>query len=105
MIESQYNKSVTVQRLADEEESGYTEAYEDYITNVACHIQPLDDSYGQDIEGNFGKDWLMFCAVADIAEGDRIIDGSEEYRVVSVESYRFLGEPRHMELRIRKSNP
>ena len=103
-IERNFNKVVTVQRL-DADMVGYTEEYANHLLNVACHIQPLDDSYSQDIEGSFGKEWLMFCNVFDILEGDRIVDGSDEYRVVSVESYKFLCENRHMELRIRKANP
>lgn len=103
MIEDQYNKMVDVQRVVDD--SGNTEVYDDHITDLPCHIQPLDETFVQDIEGNFGKDWMMFCAVNDILEGDKIIDGADEYRVTGVESFEFLGSPRHMELRIRKSNP
>lgn len=103
-IEKNYDKSVTVQRLDDEESTQYEE-YVNYLTGVACHIQPLDDSYTQDIEGNFGKEWLMFCGVRDILEGDRVVDGSIQYRVTAVESFRFLGQDRHMEIRLRRSNP
>ena len=103
-IEQNYDRSVTVQRL-DDQTSSYTEEYVNYLMSVPCHIQPLDDAYNQDVEGNFGKEWLMFCAVRDILEGDRIIDGAVEYRVVGVESFRFLGEDRHMEVRLRRSNP
>jgi hypothetical protein len=104
-IQSNFNKTVTVQRLTDDEESGYIEGYTTLATDVPCHIQPLDDSYSQDIEGNFGKEWLMFCCYRDVLEGDRIIDGTDEYRVVGVEKFNFLGQNRHMELRIRRSNP
>lgn len=103
MIDSQFDKEIDVQRLVDD--SGNTEVYEDHLLNLPCMIQPLDESYSQDIDGNFGKDWLMFCRAVDILEGDRIIDGSDQYKVLGVESYEFLGEIRHMEIRIRKSNP
>lgn len=103
-IESNYNKNVTIKRLVDESGNDNVEEYVEHLEDVPCHIQPLDDSYGQDIEGSFGKEWLMFCDVQDILEGDRVIDGEIEYRVVSVESYDFLGVPRHMELRIRRAN-
>lgn len=101
-IQDMYNKIVDTQRVVDD--SGNTEVYENHIEDLPCHIQPFDDAFSQDIDGNFGKDWLMFCDVVDILEGDRIVDGAIEYKVVSVESFEFLGAPRHMELRIRRSN-
>ena len=101
-IQDQYNNMVTVQRVIDD--SGNTEVYDDHIVDLPCVIQPFDDSYNQDIDGNFGKEWLMFCDVNDILEGDRIVDGVIEYKVVSVESFEFLGKVRHMECRIRRSN-
>lgn len=100
MIESNYDKTIKTQRLTDE--SGDREYFDDYLTGVACHIQPLEESFIEDLDGNFGKDWIMFCGVLDIKEGDRIIDGTTEYKVVGVESFKFLDEDRHMEIRIRK---
>lgn len=100
-IEQNYNKSATVQRL-DDDESGIGEEYANYLVNIACHIQPLDDSFGIDVDGSFGKSFLMFCGVNDILEGDKIIVGSDSYKVVGVDSYEYLGEKRHMELIIRK---
>jgi hypothetical protein len=102
MISDQYNKMVDVQRVIDD--SGNTEVYDDHITDLPCVIQPFDDAYSQDIDGSFGKEWLMFCDVNDILEGDRIVDGAVEYKVVSVESFEFLNKPQHMELRIRREN-
>lgn len=102
MIADQFDKTVDVKRLIDD--SGNTETYDDHLDDVPCMIQPLDEAYNQDIDGNFGKDFLMFCSVCDIMENDRIIDGTDEYRVVGIESFEFLNEPRHMELRIRISN-
>jgi len=104
MIENNYNQTVDVQRLTTV--SGNKKDYQDNLTNVACHIQPLDPSITQDIEGGFGKDKLMFCDVQDIEEGDRVIHGSDTYRVVGVEKYdNFLKRSNHMEvvLRIFKS--
>jgi hypothetical protein len=100
MIESNYDKTINTQRLTDE--SGDREYFDDFLTGVACHMQPLEESFTEDLDGNFGKDWIMFCAVLDIKEGDRIIDGTDEYKVVGVESFNFLDEDRHMEIRIRK---
>lgn len=100
-IEINYNKSVSIERF-DENESGIGEQYGTHLVNVPCHIQPLDESYSEDLAGSFGKDFFMFCGVADIVEGDRVIDGADEYRIYGVKSHNFLGKARHMELRIRK---
>jgi hypothetical protein len=95
-----YNKIVKTQRLYDE--SGIGEGYMDYLTGVRCHIQPSDDSFSEDLDGSFGKNFLMFCRVQDILEGDKIIDGTDEYKVVGEDSYHFNGGDKHTELIIRK---
>lgn len=102
-IEANYNKVVEVERLTDDE-SGDTQEYGVHLADVACMIQPLDDNFSEDIDGNFGKDYLMFSAPLDIKEGDRIIDGATEYRVVGFESF-DLTDQAHMEVRIREFNP
>lgn len=102
-IQDNYDKSVNVMRLVPGD--GDTQEYALHIEGVSCHIQPLDEAYTEDLDGNAAKDWLMFSDVADILEGDRIVDGSLEYKIVGLESYNFLGENRHMEIRIRLSNP
>lgn len=100
MIGLEYNESVNVMRLADVPATNKRE-FTTYIEGVSCHIQPLDPSLSTDIEGGFGKDWLMFCEPVDIQEGDRIVrDTLKEYRVTGVESYDFMGNP-HMEITIR----
>lgn len=104
MIENNYNQTIDVQRLATV--SGNKKAYSAHLSDVDCHIQPLDPSISQDIEGGFGKDKLMFCAVADIQEGDRVIHGSDTYKVVGIEKFdQFKKRSHHMEviLRIFKS--
>jgi hypothetical protein len=103
-IETNFNKSVTVQRLSVKTSHIGDEKYANHLTAVACHIQPLDESITEDLSGSFGKDYLMFAYVQDIVEGDQVVDGSDKYKVVGVESYEFLGQNRHMELRIRKYN-
>jgi len=101
-IEKFYNKSVEVYRLADDD-SGYGEVYALHLAEVNCGIQTLDDRFNEDIEGSFGKDFLMMCGVVDIKEGDRVIDGEVEYRVVGVEVYDMGNNP-HIELIIRTFN-
>lgn len=106
VIYDHYTRTVDVLRLVAGDND--TEQYETYLEGVRCHIQPLEDSYSEDLTGNFGKDWLMFTDQADILEGDKIVDQADaslEYKVVSKEAFEFRGRPRHMELRIRKSNP
>jgi hypothetical protein len=104
-IEANYDKTVIVERIADVDSGDAgEEEYKPHIASLSCHIQPLDESFSQDIDGQFGKDWILFCKVSDILEGDRITDGSDVYRVVGVETFNFLGENRHMEIRIREYN-
>lgn len=96
-----YDREVTTKRLAGVPDTD-KDAYEEYLEGVSCHIQPLDESFSEDIQGNFGKDWLMFCEVADILEDDLVIDGEVQYKVVGVEKFFFLGQNRHMEVRLRR---
>ena len=106
MIDAHYTRTVNVLRMADG--SNDTETYASHLESVACHIQPLEDAFAEDITGNFGKDFLMFCDRADILEGDRIVDAEREsliYKVVSREAYAFRGRAKQMELRIRRSLP
>ena len=99
-IQDHYDKTMTVLRMSDE--SGDTEGYAPHLELVPCHLQPLDESFGQDLDGSFGKDSLIFCDAQDILEDDRIEIEEVGYRVVGVESFKFLGKPRHMELRVRR---
>lgn len=105
-ISNFYNKTVKTQRLTPTDESGSTaEEYTDNILTLACHIQPLDESFSEDLDGNFGKDYIMFCPIVDILEGDKIIDGTVSYRVVGLKSYSGFSSNDHMEIRIRTFNP
>lgn len=100
-IEYNYDHTVNVLRLVEDEEIAAQEGYASHLSGVPCHIQPLDESYSEDLEGSAGKEWLMFCDSMDIQEHDKIVDGATTYRVVGVENFSFLGETRHMELRLR----
>jgi len=77
---------------------GYTSVAD--LESIRCEIQPLDDSYGEDFSGSYGKDFLMFCDAYDIQEKDKIVGGGEEYIVNGVEKYNFLGYS-HLEVRIK----
>jgi hypothetical protein len=97
-MEELFDKTVDVWRLNDE--SPDVEEYQLHLSDITCNIQPLEDSYGEDLQGSYGKDFVMFCLDHDIQEKDKIIDGLLEYLVVGVERYDFLGYE-HMEMRIR----
>jgi hypothetical protein len=99
-IETIYDKTVSTKRLNDESGS-YREGYEIYLTGIECHIQPIDGSYYEDAEGQFGKNWLMFCNVCDIVVNDIVVEGTTEYKVIEVKSHSFAGHS-HMELVIRE---
>lgn len=94
-----FNSTVNVLRLTP---IGATqkENYAAHLTGVGCLIVPLDESFGTDLEGSFGKDFSMYCEGTDILEGDKIINGALAYKVIGVRSYSFMGNDL-MEIRIR----
>jgi len=94
-----FTQVVDVYRLTKNQEDD-TESYELHLKNIPCQIQALSDSYSTDLDGSYGKDFLMFCGRNDIREKDKIIEGYKEYQVVGVEEYQFQGLE-HMELRIK----
>jgi hypothetical protein len=100
-IEVNYDKTVSVERLTAIAETE-TEEYISHISSLLCHIQPLDESFSEDQPGSFSKDLMMFCAVSDILENDRIVFESNNYLVVGVNIFNFLGYDRHMEVRIKE---
>ncbi|MDD5068485.1 MAG: hypothetical protein PHN89_02715 [Candidatus Pacebacteria bacterium] len=99
-LESVYDKTINTKRLEDESGT-YREGYEDYLVGIACHIQPIDGGDYEDIEGQFGRNWLMFCGNHDIVVNDKIVDGAKEYKVVEAKLLQFAGHE-HMELTIRE---
>ena len=101
-IQDHYNTTISVERLTIAEEETDKQAYTTHLASVKCCIQPLEAGITQDINVGFGKDRLMFCDDCDIVEGDRIVHGSDIYRVVGIERYdSFLGRTRQMEIMIR----
>lgn len=98
----EFNKKVQIERLS-EVAGTEKEQYLSHISDVECFIHPSDESFNEDMTGSFGKDYLMFCEVLDIKEGDKIIDGVTEYRVIGVENYpEFIDSAQHLEVIIRK---
>ena len=95
-IERFFTKSVNTQRLvklggvgADKD----TEIWEAKLTGVLCHIQTW-------MAGETGYEGIkfpthsMWCDVGiDIIEGDRVIDGTKTYEVMSVEELDYGKNP------------
>ena len=100
-IEVYYDATSSTKRLSDIASTD-NEEYGTSITTFNCHIQPLEDSFREDLEGSYGKDYLLFCAVQDIKEGDIVVNGSTEYLVKGIKSYSFGGQS-HMEITLRKT--
>ena len=99
MIGDWFDKIVKTERLLSTD-SGNCEEFTEYLTGINCQIQAVDDSYSEDLEGSYGKDFLMFCDKFDILQGDRIVDGTTIYLVNGIEYYNLMGQE-HLELRIR----
>ncbi len=97
-LANHYDKTATVERLATV--TGNKKSYAAHLASVLCHIQPISDETSQDIPGGFGRDLLMLSAIVDVAEGDKVVIDSEEYRVMGTESLNF-GQSPHRETRIR----
>lgn len=99
MIRTLYTLSAVSEREATI--SGIKKAYAPLLPAFPCHVQPLEPAVTEDLRGGFGKDWLMFCPILDIKEGDKIIvEDTQEYRVSGVEKFDFSRNP-HLEVLIR----
>lgn len=98
MISTFLTKRVNIYRLT--EESGDMEEFEIHLESVPFHIQPLDDSFGEDLTGTRGKDFMGACRLIDIQEYDKIVEGTDEYIVVGISKMDFQGE-KHYQLRIK----
>jgi len=99
-IQQHYTKNAEVKRMTDIPSTN-KQTLQTIYEDVPCHVQPLEDSFSSEDDGIYGKDFLMFCDVRDIKQGDRVIICGIEYKVMSNESYSFLRRTRHMEIRIR----
>lgn len=98
MLSNSYDKTASVERLTTT--TGSKKAYLAHLASVPCLIQPLTDEVASDLEGSFGKDFLMLSPSVDIAEGDRITIDTDEYRVIATEALNFGSNP-HRETRLR----
>ncbi len=99
MLTSLFDQSIDTERLTDVVDTNKKE-YEANLTGIACAIQQQDAEVSMDLPGSFGKDWLIFCPIVDILEGDRITWNEQTYRVMTVDRLDFMGES-HMEISMR----
>lgn len=98
MIERMYSQTATTQRQSYVSGSTIKMALSNNLSSFPCMVQPMSAEYGAIMPGGFSKMWIMFCAVADIKAGDKVVvDGTDEYRVSGVETYDF-GKNDHMEV-------
>lgn len=100
-LKQNFNATVSVNRLTTDADTANGEEYAAHLASVPCLIVPLEESFGNDLEGSFGKDFQMFCETVDIVEGDRVVNGSTQYRVTGVRAYEFMGNEL-MDIRIRE---
>lgn len=98
MFENFYDQEVDTERL--EAGTGNQKVFATNLEGLACAIQQQDSEISGDITGGYGKNWMLFCPIVDIIEGDRVIWDEKEYRVMAVDRLDFLNED-HMEVLIR----
>ncbi len=100
-IDRNYDQQGNLYRIGDAEVG---QEYTLLESSVPLCVHPLDDRYTEDENGSFGKDFLMICGVRDIKEGDKIVIGTDSYRVVGIEIFN-RGSNQHAEAIIRIFNP
>ena len=100
-IERNYDRQGNLYRLSN------ADVGQEYVlleSSIPLCIHPLDDRYTEDENGSFGKDFLMMCGIRDIKEGDKIVIGTDSYRIVGLENL-DKGSNQHAEVIIRTFNP
>jgi hypothetical protein len=104
-IAQRFTKNAIITRLTDvlgydDIETGKQE-YREHIA-IACSIpQPLSDSHSGDIQGGFGKEYIIFTPLADIQDNDLVTIEDKQYRIAGLERFEGFGANEHMELRLR----
>jgi len=98
MFEAFYDQTVSTERLGAG--TGNTKEYSTNLEDLACAIQQIDSEISSDLQMSYGKNWMLFCPIVDIAEGDNVIWDTKTYRVMAVDRLNFMNED-HMEVLIR----
>lgn len=83
-IQTLFDKTVDTQRLATVG-SSHKETWHTNLSDLACHIQPLDGENVALSDGAFYQLFKLWCAIdTDIKIGDRVIDGDVTYTIKGV---------------------
>ena len=90
------NTTVITQRLT---RTGDKESWATSLSSCKAHIQPLDIASSAVTDGAFFKSYKMWTQIADILDGDRVIDGSTTYVVKGVEKHNYGNIP-HLEIQL-----
>lgn len=93
-----FTETINTSRIVDGDDNKLV--YEANLSGLACAIQQADAKISMDLVGSYGKDWLVFCDIVDVLEGDRAEWNGKTYRVMAVDRLDFEGDS-HMELLIR----
>lgn len=82
--------------------SGEKKAYADTTRNLTGRLSAQDIEFGSLGIGGYGKTYQLFVTGIghDLVEGDRLIEGSDQYDVKGVQSYPHA--PVHMEVILEK---
>jgi hypothetical protein len=94
-----FDKTISTKRLTDITGTD-NQDWQTNLASVNCNIQPLDDGFSEDLEGSYGRDYLMFCDLVDILEGDKIVEDDVEYLVKGIRRFEVMNFS-VLELRIR----
>lgn len=97
-----YTDTATTSREGFVGSSTVKKAMTAHLTSVPCHVQALTAENAQGLTGEFGKLWLMVCAVCDIIEGDHVtVNETDTYKVSGVKTL-SMGLNPHMEITLRR---
>ena len=70
------------------------------VETIACHIQPVSDSYAPGQMGRDAKDFRLF-STGEVRIGDRIVDqNAKAYEVYGAKQHNFRGR-KHYEASLR----
>ncbi len=100
-IQRHYTTMARTEREVFVSGSTVKKAYQTHLEQIVGMLQPLDASLTQDIPGSIGKNWVFICDLADVMEGDKLIVGTDVYKVDGIEKFDFAGINRHMEITLR----
>lgn len=100
-----FTKSITVNRNAWVEESGYSHSEEATVGTIKGHIQQTSAEMATNLALNLSTSFSLWCAVdTDIKVGDRVVCDGISYTVRLIMDNSFVGLNAHLEVYIEKEN-